>query len=125
MLPDEAAAHTSVLGDPTAAAAIMRITDIAVCKASFGGLSRAARPMNARIIVEGAERLLCEAAEDAACKWLRNRGVVLPAAPRRNKQDNYYRLKALDLLIEHTDDGIEQVKFATERLQRIINDHAS
>ena len=125
MLPEDAAKRTSVLADPVAAKAIMRITDTAVCRASLSGHSAASKHMYARIIMDGAETLLTKVSEAALRDWLANRDIRPPVQRKSNsEQANRCQVKVLEVLLEYMDDK-EAVKHATNRLQRSIDEHAA
>ena len=127
MLPKDAAKRASVLADPVAAKAIMRITDIAVYRASIRGHSAATKYISVRVIIDGAETLLTKVPEDALAGWLTDRGCRLPPPPQRkgdSEQSNWCQEKVLHILIGYMEFK-DTVKHATERLERSILEHVA
>ena len=122
LLPDDPSARTSVLSDRTAAAAIMAITDIKVCKASIRGKG-ATKALHARIVVDGNEEAVMRVSEDHARAWLEQRGVKAPAQPK-SKTATDFQSQVVKRLFEQLDDK-ELVKNAVQRLKRIITKHAA
>ena len=118
MLPGNLGAHSSVLSDPTAATAIMRITDAEVAKASTAGRG-ATKHLVLGLIVDGKEELLTGLSEERAQAWLKARGAQLHGEGRA---DMFFQRKIMERMLKQIADK-EATKIAMARLSNIISHH--